>query len=291
MFRILTGYNNDTNNANGYFGSNDYNTYIGHLVGQLNNGYNNFFLGYETVENVNNSSLLTYYHDKFAIYNSNSSGITSNTSSTCQILLGGDLTTGRLGVGTLVPEAWITRSLAAYTDTKLVVLGKIRAQQHTTFTGGHNVTIDSSITNPINQLVEGMIMSATGNTIKSGISDTIVTVKPSNLLNDKKVFGVFSGTEIVNNDTISTTIYYVNSLGEGCILISNYGGEIQNGDYITTCPIGDGGYGSLQSDDIMHSYTVAKCTEDIDWSSITDTILYNGNIYKTYLTSCTYHCG
>jgi hypothetical protein len=134
-------------------------------------------------------------------------------------------------------------------------------------------------------------MSSTGNTIKSGISDTLVTVQPSTIINDKKVFGVFSGTESVTHNNVTSTVYYVNSIGEGCILISNYGGEIQNGDYITTCPIGDGGYGSLQTDDIMHSYTVAKCTEDIVWSSITETISYNGNTYKIYLTSCTYHCG
>ena len=283
-----TGVNNDGTN-NGTYGSNNYNTYIGNLVGQLNNGYKNFFLGYEEVDNSTSIGSITTYNNKFAIYNNSQSGITSNTSGTCRILLGGDFPSGRLGVGTLVPEAWLTASLAAYTDTKLVVLGKCRAQAHTTFTGAHNVTILDTIDTTL--LIEGMIMSATGNTIKSGISDTIITVKPSNLLNDKKVFGVFSGTEIVNNDNIDTTIYYVNSLGEGCILVSNYGGEIQNGDYITTCPIGDGGYGSLQSDDIMHSYTVAKCTEDIDWSSITETISYNGSIYKTYLTSCTYHCG
>ena len=283
----LTGYNNDRTD-NGNLDNNNYNTYIGNLVGQLNNGYNNFFLGYEKVNDVDNGFLLTTYHDKFAIYNNSQSGITSNTSGTCKILLGGDFTSGRLGVGTLVPEAWLTANLSIYTDTKLVVLGKCRAQAHTTFTGAHNVTILDTIDTKI--MVKGMIMSSSGNTIKSGISDTIVTVKPSNSINDKKVFGVFSGTESVTHNNVTSTIYYVNSIGEGCILISNYGGEIQNGDYITTCPIGDGGYGSLQTDDIMHSYTVAKCTEDIVWSSITETISYNGNIYKIYLASCTYHC-
>ncbi len=114
-------------------------------------------------------------------------------------------------------------------------------------------------------------------------------------LDDEGITGdqdfVFSGTESVTHNNVTSTVYYVNSIGEGCILISNYGGEIQNGDYITTCPIGDGGYGSLQTDDIIHSYTVAKCTEDIVWSSITETISYNSNIYKIYLASCTYHCG
>ena len=38
-------------------------------------------------------------------------------------------------------------------------------------------------------------------------------------------------------------------------------------------------------------FLILKLTENIDWSSITETITYNGSIYKTYLTSCTYHCG
>jgi hypothetical protein len=82
---------------------------------------------------------------------------------------------------------------------------------------------------------------------------------------------------------------YVASIGEGCVLVTNYSGEIQNGDYITTCPIA--GYGALQSDDFLHSYTVAKCTEDIDWTNINDSINYGGTMYKYYLTGCTYHCG
>ena len=89
------------------------------------------------------------------------------------------------------------------------------------------------------------------------------------------------------------TLNYVASLGEGCILITNYGGEVQNGDYITTSPIT--GYGALQSDDILHSYTVAKCTEEINWSAIPNSISYTDNgvntMYKSYLSACTYHCG
>ena len=89
--------------------------------------------------------------------------------------------------------------------------------------------------------------------------------------------------------TTEDTIYYANSLGEGGILVSNYTGEIQNGDYITTSPIT--GYGALQADDLMHSYTVAKCTQNIDWTSVTNTIDYNGVSYKYLIVACTYHCG
>ena len=81
----------------------------------------------------------------------------------------------------------------------------------------------------------------------------------------------------------------VNSIGEGAVWITNVSGNIENGDYITSSPIA--GYGQLQDDDLLHSYTVAKCTENIDWNSVTDTIEHEGQTYKKYLAGCTYHCG
>ena len=47
----------------------------------------------------------------------------------------------------------------------------------------------------------------------------------------------------------------------------------------------------LQDDDILHNYTVAKCTQAINWSDVTETIDHNGVTYKKYLIACTYHCG
>jgi hypothetical protein len=81
----------------------------------------------------------------------------------------------------------------------------------------------------------------------------------------------------------------VMALGEGVVWVTNINGEIQNGDYIESSVIP--GHGRLQDDDIMRSRTVAKCTESIDWNSITDTIEYNGKLYKKYLTCATFHCG
>ncbi|ULY68627.1 hypothetical protein [Chlorella virus XW01] len=57
----------------------------------------------------------------------------------------------------------------------------------------------------------------------------------------------------------------INSLGEGCIWVTNENGLIENGDYITTSSIE--GYGMKQNDDILHSYTVAKSTVDCDFIS------------------------
>ena len=81
----------------------------------------------------------------------------------------------------------------------------------------------------------------------------------------------------------------VMALGEGVVWVTNINGEIQNGDYIESSIIP--GHGRLQDDDIMRSRTVAKCTESIDWNSITDTIEYEGKLYKKHLTCATFHCG
>ena len=308
--RYTAGINNTfIGNQSGFFNYiNNNNTYIGNKVGQGNNGSNNFFLGYETgnytgegvdiyglgPSNVNayynyyaGFNTITTYSNKFAIYQNADKGIVDNTTTNCKILLGGDFTTGTVGVGTIVPNNYIGSNISI-TTTQLVVLGKILANAYTYFTGSHNVNIDSSVI--ISDLIEGMIMSTTGIANYCDINNTKVTVTLSTKSNDKAVFGVYCGNEVVNNNTINNkTIYYVNSLGEGGILVTNYGGEIQNGDYIISCPIR--GYGCLQDDDIMHSYTVAKCTQNINWSQITNTITYNGTPYLYTIASCTYHCG
>lgn len=277
-----TGFNSLTNN----------NTYFGNLVGQNNNGANNFFMGYETIDNAG-SGILTTFTNKFAIYQSSTSGITANTSVNCNILLGGDFSTGTVGIGTLEPDSFVSGSMGSYTSTKLVVVGKVLANSYTTFTGSHKINLSPTTSPDI--LIEGMCMSSTGITQFQDINNTVVTVKLSITTNDKTIYGVYCGSETINtNDTVSnsnvsTTVYYVNSLGEGGILVSNYSGEVQNGDYITTCPIA--GYGSLQADDIMHSYTVAKCTQIIDWSSVAENITLDGVSYKSLLVACTYHCG
>ena len=277
------------------------NCYLGNRCGQSNIGSNNTFIGYELVDDHSDFDAPnihpynpSYFNNTFGIYNNTQSGITSDTTvGTLTILLGGNFTSGTVGIGTITPDNYIGSPISE-TATKLVVLGKVLANAYTTFTGSHNVIIDldSSVNINSNNLLEGMIMSSTGVVVYSDINNTVVNVIPSNVVNDKKVYGIYCGNEIVLNDDrteIVSTTYYVNSLGEGGILVTNYGGNIGNGDYITTCPIS--GYGALQNDDVMYSYTVAKCTQNINWDSITTTINYNGTNYKYTMASCTYHCG
>jgi len=304
---VSSGYRNSTgvNNTligykSGYNNTSNTNTYIGNLVGQLNNGNNNFFLGYELVDTTGGSQ--TTYSNKFAIYQNNNSGITSNSSGTCKILIGGDFSTGTVGIGTIEPDIFSSGSFHT-SNVKLVVDGSVLANAYTSFTGAHEILLSADINT--NYLIEGMIVSSNGKVKKIDINNTISIINLSNTLNDKTVFGVYSGfsqipistptpaqTEIQTEiQTNYRYIYYANSVGEGQILITNIAGEVQNGDYITSSIIP--GYGCLQSDDFLHSYTVAKCTETIDWDTISENILctVNGKIYKSVMVACTYHCG
>ena len=268
-----TGYNN-TGNAN---------TYIGNNVGQVNDGDKNIFFGYERETIVTSSSSTeTTYSNKFSIYNSANHGITSNTTANCTVLIGGDFTTGTVGIGTLIPDSFVGTTISN-TNTALVVLGKVLANAYTTFTGTHYIKLADTI-DFIPAI--GLIMSSTGLTNTNTFNNFLPEVTLSNKVNDKAVFGVYAGSEILTNGELN---HFVNSLGEGHIWICNINGEVQNGDYITTSPIA--GYGYLQADDILHSYTVAKCCETIDWNSIPENISYQGINYKSLLVACTYHCG
>ena len=124
--------------------------------------------------------------------------------------------------------------------------------------------------------------------------DVIVTEKIENENNIDEYFETFYRNELILNPNYSNTavdvkIHKVASVGEGSILITNINGEVQNGDYITSSNIS--GYGMKQNDDLVHNYTVAKCTQDINWSSINEYTTHDGNDYKIYNSSCTYHCG
>jgi hypothetical protein len=196
-----------------------------------------------------------------------------------------------------------------------------------TFTGQHWVIFvaDSNSVNAegnmSDELVPGMIIESTGEIwIRKDIETTIPKVSKCSIVNSKKVFGVMSGdyasgldmsywnhnsntmntasavpeeSEVEDKGTYSSDSTEfkcrVNSIGEGSVWVTNVNGNIENGDYITSSTVS--GYGQLQDDDLLHNYTVAKCTETIDWDSATDTIEHSGQTYKKYLTGCTYHCG
>jgi hypothetical protein len=191
-------------------------------------------------------------------------------------------------------------------------------ENNITFTGQHRTfpgigTIDDFDDNV------GLIIVSTGDYYNLPARDEVPGTSPtineslpkvvlSTVPNQKSVFGVISNLEDKNGPRIHsagawvTTLekpegderLIVNSLGEGAIWVSNINGDLENGDYITTCEIP--GYGMKQDDDMLHNYTVAKitqdCTFDLEAENYTcEEIEHDGQTYKRAFVGCTYHCG
>jgi len=167
------------------------------------------------------------------------------------------------------------------------------------FTGAHEVKLSYDFPKDVR---EGLIISVTGKVQirkdekgKISISSTLPTIKLSNKPNDKNIFGVLiSQSPFLPQDhwykaKKNERFGIVNALGEGRVWVSNFNGDIRAGDYITTSSIP--GYGQKQDDDILHSYTLGKATEDVDWEKVSETVKYNGKTYKTYLIGVVYTSG
>jgi len=168
------------------------------------------------------------------------------------------------------------------------------------FTGAHEVKFSNGFPENIKP---GMIVSVTGEThireIGEGtisFSSTLPTVQLSNVPNDKRVLGVliaeFSLDEhhwYIDESGEDDRFGIINALGDGRVWVTNINGDIEAGDYITTSAIA--GYGQKQDDDILHSYTLGKAIENVDWSKVTETVEYNGHAYKTYPISVVYTSG
>jgi hypothetical protein len=146
-----------------------------------------------------------------------------------------------------------------------------------------------------------MIVSVTGEAqVRHGedgevsISSTLPTVKLSEVANDKGVFGVLVAETALGEDhwyqaTATERFATVNALGEGRVWVSNINGNIEAGDYISTSTIP--GYGQIQADDLLHSYTLGKAIETVDWYSITETVEHDGRTFKVYLIAVVYTSG
>lgn len=252
-----------------------HNLFLGNKVGQTNQGSGNIFFGSETGFATDASQGATSYDNKLAIYKNNFIGVPSNP------LIGGDFASGRVGIGTIEPDSKLLNTLS--TRTLMVVDGKVRAQAFNTFTGTHFVVLDKSA-QPV-PTEPGMILSSTGKVDKLGLLDNIVGCNLSNKLMDKRVYGVYAGDETIEDRIIS----HCAAVGEGSILVCSIAGEVENGDYLCSSPVP--GLAQLQPDDLLHSYTVAKVIEEVNWQAVTKYVIHHGVEYKVALVACTYHCG
>ena len=253
------------------------NTYIGAWIGSNNKtGSENIFLG--TVDKSITDDYLTdtYEFDQsFAVFKNNT---LESANAKFPLMYSKILADKALTINNRTP------AVGSENQTKLYINGAVAANSYTPFTGVHIVDLENE--EDKDNIEEGLIISSIGEVRIKHILDTIVKVKVSVIQNDKKVYGIYAGYESRIN--VETKIK-VGSVGEGMILVINYAGDIENGDYI--CSSGKGGYGMKQNDDILHSYTVAKATEDVIWDNINEYININGEQYKKFMVGCTYHCG
>lgn len=157
-----------------------------------------------------------------------------------------------------------------------------------TFTGAHECRLASGF----GEVEPGMLVSLTGNVEfrEDSISATIPEIRLSDSAEDKNVLGVLVSEVPFGGEwkefPEDVRFASVNALGEGRLWVTNYGGELELGDYITTSPIA--GYGMIQNDDLTHNYTAGKVTQNIDWDSITDTVWFEGQEYKKALITVIY---
>ena len=174
------------------------------------------------------------------------------------------------------------------------------------FTGQHRTFIKDF---PFSQAwdLEGLIVSSDQNKyvkmdggIEAGsnaitINEALPVVSLSTTANDKKCFGVISNAEDPENredrygrlcvrfkKEEGDTRFYINSVGEGGIWVTDVNGTLESGDYITTSNLV--GYGQKQDDDFLHNYTVAKITMDCDFNPVTQPV----QIIKRRLTDINY---
>ncbi len=166
------------------------------------------------------------------------------------------------------------------------------------FTGAHEVKftgLDSR------RITPGLIVSVTGAAEirtdidgKISLSSTLPTVKISDKPRDKAVFGVITSECTLPLDhwyepTDGERFGVVNSLGDGRVWVTDLNGDIEAGDYITTSSLP--GYGQRQDDDLLHSYTLGKAIETIDWESVSETVEFKGRLVRVYLVAVAYVSG
>jgi hypothetical protein len=116
----------------------------------------------------------------------------------------------------------------------------------------------TTVSNAWGQNIVGLVVSANANAHKT---DATPIVALSNVYMDKKWYGV------VSNKTTDTNDYdtLVDTKGDTQIWVTDTGGPIESGDLVTTSNVAPG-YAQKQGDGVLMNYTVAKVTQDCDFT-------------------------
>ena len=139
------------------------------------------------------------------------------------------------------------------------------------FTGQHRCLMKDISPNDYAKY-EGLIVSANNNEYlnhngitKPTINEALPLVSLTNKEKDKTCLGVISlKADPESHLPDDPTRLKINALGEGAIWVTDINGPLESGDYITSSNVA--GYGMRQDDEIIHNYTIAKITQDCDFT-------------------------
>ena len=188
--------------------------------------------------------------------------------------LGGDSSTGNYNVHVIMLKNSNERSVGFFENDG--------DEGSFDFTGQHRSIMNTNYEDD----VVGLIASATGQLINldNGTRATINESLPYCILansdNDKKVYGVISkkeddGLQRVYGSGFVATMdkannneqrMYINAVGEGGIWVCNKNGAIENGDYVTSSSVVGYGMKQLLNEGLLTNYTVAKLTQDCEFT-------------------------
>jgi len=149
------------------------------------------------------------------------------------------------------------------------------------FTGDHYAKIIDSGTEKLYGTILKIVSASTS---AAGSKKVEYIVEKTSTAKDPAVFGAYSGDFSSAPDESLRDYHSIFCLGDGHILVTDQGGNINIGDFI--CSSDMPGHGMKQDDDLLHSYTVAKATEAVDFSAVPIDPVRG---YKSVLICCTYH--
>jgi hypothetical protein len=135
----------------------------------------------------------------------------------------------------------------------------------------------------------GKCVSVTGRQfVPPELSATIPYVTMCTRANSPKVFGVIASRADTVRAGGEPNMILVNSIGEGALWVTDINGPIHTGDLLTTSDVP--GYAMRQDDDVMHSYTLGKATQDALFDVDTFVELpVRGVLYRRQFIACAYH--
>jgi len=136
----------------------------------------------------------------------------------------------------------------------------------------------TTVSNTWGQNIQGLVVSANMNTHKTNVTPNVTL---SNVHMDKKWYGVVSDKKTDTNDYDTL----IDTKGDTRIWVTDVGGPLESGDLLTTSNIAPG-FTQKQDDDLIHNYTVAKLTQDCDFTEPTQNTI---KVPKQELSNVTYY--